>query len=68
MNPDLQLITPAEAAEMFGVSKRAFMDLDIPRVALGHRTLRYRAASIAEFLDRASASDETNREGAHDHV
>ena len=67
MNADLQLITPAEGAQMFGMSKRAFMDLDIPRVALGHRTLRYRAAAIAEFLDRASAGDDTDR-GAHDNV
>jgi predicted DNA-binding transcriptional regulator AlpA len=67
MNPDLQLITPDEAAQMFGVSKRAFLELDIPRVALGHRTLRYRAADIEQFLDSASASDDSRmRHAAED--
>jgi len=47
----MRLLTPEEAAEILGVTKRYLLKLGIRRVHLGHRTIRFRLEDIEAFLN-----------------
>lgn len=47
----IKLWTPAEAAAYLGISKNALLRLDIPKLRLGQRTVRYRPEDIERYLE-----------------
>ena len=60
-NQDLTLLTAAQVAERLGISRsyctRLLRRLGVPRVALGHRTVRFRPADVDAAIARAATLD-----------
>jgi len=51
--PD-SILKPDEVAEWLQVSRRTLQRLRIPAVAVGHRTIRYVAKDVIQYLSRLS--------------
>lgn len=48
--PTDAVLTIQQVAEWLGVSRRTVQRLRIPSVQLGHRTVRYRAADVMDYV------------------
>ena len=52
--PPEAILTPDQVAEWLQVSRRTVQRLPLPAVTMGHRTVRYLAKEILEYLERQS--------------
>jgi len=48
------VLTTQQVAQWLSVSRRTVQRLRIPTVQLGHRTIRYRAKDVLDYLERAA--------------
>lgn len=52
--PPETILTRAEASAFLRVSLKVLDGLSIPRLKLGHRTVRYRIQDIYDYLERSA--------------
>ena len=52
--PPEAVLTIQQVAQWLGVSRRTVQRLRIPTVRLGHRTIRYRAEDVLQYLQRVA--------------
>jgi len=53
---DSQLISPTAVGEILGLNVRFVLGLPIPRVVLGHRTIRYRKQDVDDFIREVTST------------
>ena len=54
---DAVLLSPRQVAAMIGISRRNVLRLGIPRIQLGHRTIRYRKEDVDGFIKKKRSAD-----------
>ena len=52
--PPETILTPEQVADWLQVSKRTLQRLSMPSITIGHRTVRYLAKDVIDYLERRS--------------